>query len=87
MEYNDIYKNVFIDGHKCLNVVEDWNNFLTRIEDLKLYIVEFEENSKMKLKIYPLGCIVEESDRQSIIVISYDKCTFFCQQWYKKSLD
>lgn len=36
-------KDVFIDGHERSDVVEDRENFLTRMEDFKPYIVEFEE--------------------------------------------
>lgn len=39
-------------------MVEDWNNFLIKIEDLKPYIIEFKKNSKIKPKIYLLGSIV-----------------------------
>ena len=55
-------KDVFIDGHKRLDVVEDRNNFLTKIEDLKLYMVEFEEDGKMKPKDYPSDCAVGGND-------------------------
>ena len=46
------------------------------MEDLKPYIVEFEEDGKMKPKTYPSGCTVGGSDWQPIIVITHDKCTF-----------
>lgn len=69
-------KDVFIDKHKWSNRVEDYNKFLTRIEDLKLYIVEFEENSAMKFKIYLSDFKIRGENHQLIIVITYDKCTF-----------
>ena len=48
-------------------MVEDQNNFMTRIEDLKPYMIEFEEDSKMKPKIYP-SCYTfkEVIDKQSL---------------------
>lgn len=39
-------------------MVEDWNNFLTKIKNLKLYIIEFEEDKKMKSKVYLFDCKV-----------------------------
>ncbi len=57
-------------------MIEDRNNFLTRIEDLKPYMVKFEEDDKMKPKIYPSDCTVRGSVRQSIIVITHDEYTF-----------
>ena len=43
--------------------MEDRNNFMTIIEDLKPYMVKFEENGAMKLKIYPFDCAIESDDR------------------------
>ena len=47
------------------------------MEDLKSYIVEFEEDDKMKPNVYPSGCTIGGSDWQPIIVITHDKYTFF----------
>ena len=69
-------KDVFIDEHERSDVMEDQNNFLTRMEDLKLYIVEFEEDNIMKPKIYPSDCAVGCNDCQLIIVITYNECIF-----------
>ena len=54
-------------------MVEDRNRFLTRMEELKPYMVEFEENSAMKPKIYPSDCVVGGEDCRPIIVITYDE--------------
>ncbi len=69
-------KDVFIDWYKYWNVVEDWNDFLTRIEDLKLHILELEKNNAMKPKIYLFDEIIEKDDRRPITVISHDECIF-----------
>lgn len=64
-EYKDIRKDVFIDGYKrsdMVNMVKDRNKFLTKMEDLKPYRVEFKENGIMKPKIYPSNCIVGGED-------------------------
>lgn len=53
-EYKDIRKNVFIDGHERSDVVEDQNKFLTKMEELKPYMVEFKEDGKMKTKNLPI---------------------------------
>lgn len=70
-------KNAFIDRHEHSCVMEDRNNFLIKIEDLKLCMVNFEENSAMKLKIYPSDYKVGGDDRQPIIVITHNECIFF----------
>lgn len=75
-EYKDIKKDVFIDGHERLDVVEDRNKFLKMMEELKPFIVEFESNGSMKPKKYPPGCIVGGDKRHPIIVITHNECTF-----------
>lgn len=39
-------------------MVEDQNLFLTQIKKLKLYIVKFDKNDAIKIKEYPIDCIV-----------------------------
>lgn len=46
------------------------------MEDLKPYMVEFEENGVIKLKIYPSNCAVGDEDHWLIIIITYNECTF-----------
>ena len=53
---------MFIDGHERSDVVEDRNNFLTRMEDFKFYMVEFEEDGKIKPKVYLSDCAVGAND-------------------------
>ena len=65
-----------MDGHERSDVVEDCANFLKTIEELKPYMVEFYENGTMKPKVYPSDCAVGGEDRQPIIVITHDECTF-----------
>ena len=70
-------KDELIDGNEHSEVVKDYNNFLTKMDDLKPYIVKFEENSKMKPKVYPFNCAIGDNDWQSIIIFIYDEYTFF----------
>ena len=69
-------KDIFINRHKRSDLVDDQTTFLTRIEDLKLYMIEVEENGTMKSKIYPSDCEVRGNDRRPIIVITNDEYTF-----------
>ena len=62
-EYKDVRKDVFVDGHERADVVEDRKNFLKRLEELKPYMVEFEEDGTMKPKIYPADCTVLGDER------------------------
>lgn len=48
-------------------------------------MVEFEEDGKMKPKIYLSGYIVEGSDWQPIIVIIYDDCIFFANNGIRRA--
>ena len=75
-EYKDVHKDVFIDGHERSDVVEDCKNFLRRMEEFKLYMIEFEENGAMKEKIYLPDYAVHSPNRRPIIVITHDKCIF-----------
>ncbi len=69
-------KDIFIDGHKQSDIIEDCKNFLTKIEELKPYMVEFEEDNTIKSKAYPSDCAIGGNERWPIIVITYDKYTF-----------
>ena len=88
-EYKNVRKNVFVDGHEQADVVEDRKNFLKKMEELKLYMIEFYENGAIKPKTYPPDCVVGEENRQPVIVITHDKCTFsandrVCRTWTRK---
>lgn len=49
---------MFVDGHKRLDVVKDCERFFKTIEELKPYMVEFNEDGTMKGKEYLLDCTV-----------------------------
>ena len=66
---------MFINGHERSDVVKDRNNFLTRMKDLKPYMVEFEEDGKIKSTIYLSNYAVGGNDQQPIIIITHNKCT------------
>ena len=51
-------KDVFVEGHERLDVVEDQNRFLIKMEELKSYIVEFNEDGIIKAKDYPVDCVM-----------------------------
>lgn len=46
------------------------------MEELKLYIVEFDKYSVMKAKEYPIDYILRGDKYQLIIVIIHDEYTF-----------
>lgn len=75
-EYKDVKKDVFVDGHKRSDVVENRQNFLKRMEDLQSYLVEFESDGTMKAKEYPSDCTVGGRQRRPVIIITHDECTF-----------
>lgn len=61
-EYKNIRKDIFIDEHKRPDVIEDQKIFLRRIEELKPYVVEFENDRTIKPKIYLSDCAVDGKD-------------------------
>lgn len=83
--YKNVRKDVFVDRHERSNVVEDRTNFLRKMEELKPYMVEFNEDGTMKPKVYPLDCAVEGENRRPIIVITHDECTFFANDGVRKA--
>lgn len=79
-------KDVFIDGHERSDMVEDCKRFLNKIEDLKPYLVEFNEDGTIKDKTYPPDCTVRDEDCWPVIIITHDECTFLtndniCKAW------
>lgn len=84
-EYKNVRKNVFIDRYKGADVVEDHKNFLKRLNKLKQYIVEFEEDCIMKPKVYFFNCAVKGNKQWLINIITYDKCTFFANHRIRKT--
>ena len=84
-EYKDVRKDVFINGHKRSDVVEDCKNFLKKMEELKPYMVEFEEDGAIKAKTYPSDCAVEGPNQRPIVVITHDECTFSANDGIRKA--
>ena len=41
-----------------------------------IHMVEFKEDGTMKPKVYPDDCTVEGPNRQPVIIITHDECTF-----------
>lgn len=66
--------------------MQDRKNFLEKIKEFKLYMVEFDKNSIMKEKIYLFNCIVYSFYCYLIIIITYDECIFFANNSIQKVL-
>ena len=69
-------KDVFVDGHEQSDMIEDCKRFLNKIEDLKPYLVEFNEDDTMNDKTYPPDYTVGVEDRRPVIIITHDECIF-----------
>ena len=78
---------MFIDRHKRPNIMKDCKKFLEKIEELKPYLVEFNEDSTMKKKNYPANCAVNGSYGQPVIIITHDECKFFANNGIRKVLE
>ena len=84
-EYKDVKKDVFVDGHERLDVVEDREKFLNMMKDLEPYLVEFEQDGSMKTKNYPDDCAVGGDLRRPISVITHDECMFSANDGIRKA--
>lgn len=67
-KYKNIYKDIFIDKYEQLNITKDCKSSLSKIKELKLYIVEFEETVIIKYNIYLPEYIVQDNYSCSIII-------------------
>ena len=76
LNWRDVKKGVYVDGHERQDVVGYREGFIKRLEELWPYIVEFEDDGTIVNKAYPEGCIVGGRDRQPIILVTHDKSTF-----------
>lgn len=74
--YRHVGKNVFVDGHKRPDVVEDRKQFLKVMERLEPYLVEFDSDGNMLPKIYPSDYEVGGATCRPVIMITHDECTF-----------
>lgn len=74
--YIKMYIRIYWWIDKQSDIVEDYANYLKKIEKLKSYMIEFYDNSTIKLKVYASDCVVEGENCQPIIVITHDKCIF-----------
>lgn len=86
--WHDVCKRVFINRHERLDMVEYRNKFLSEMKALKPYLVEFEEDSSIKSKVYPENCTVRGLEKRPVILITHDESTFNandgCRQVWQK---
>ena len=75
-EYKNVLQDIFIDEHKRSSIVKDHKNFVKKMEKLKRYMIEFEEDGTIKPKVYLSACELNENNWQSIIVITHNEYTF-----------
>lgn len=76
-EYKNNKKNVFVNRYKQSNVVKSYKKFLNKINDLKLYFVEFKKNKIIKTKNYLNDYTIRKNVYYFIIIIIHDNCIFF----------
>lgn len=59
-----------------MNIIKDYNKFLKKIKEFKLYIIEFKKDNAVKTKLYLSNYIIKRENCNLIIIIIYDKCIF-----------
>ena len=69
-------KDIVVNEYEQPDVVKDQEHFLKKMEELKLYLVELEEDNIMKAKNYSSDCKIGDNQYQQIILIIYDESTF-----------
>ncbi len=57
-------------------MVEYKKTFVSEMKSLLLYFVEFFDDGSILPNVYPDDCLVGESDRELIIMITHDESTF-----------
>lgn len=60
-KYKNVYKDVFIDRYKWLDIIENCKVCPNKIEKLKTYIVELDKNGAIKPKRYTLDYIIRDN--------------------------
>jgi len=76
LNWRDVKKGVYVDGHEREDVVEFRKRFIERLEELWPYVVEFEDDGTMVNKVYPEDCMVGGPGRRPIILVTHDESTF-----------
>ena len=66
-------------------MVDDRKRFLNKMEELKPYLVEFNEDGAMKDKMYPPDCAVRGENCRLVIIITHDECTFSANDGIRKA--
>lgn len=57
-----MHKDIFVNKYEYSNIMKDYKNIFTKIKKLKLYMVKFNKNNTIKLKIYFFNYIVKEDE-------------------------
>lgn len=65
-----------MNKYEQFNIIKDYANFIRKIE-VKLYIVELNQDKIIKSKIYFSNYTVKGENDQSVVIIIYNKCIFF----------
>lgn len=87
--YTNIKKSVFLAGHERSDVVEDRHHFLSELEKLSPYLVEFQKDGSMVSKKHLANCAVNRPHCQLCILITHNKSMFSAndkrhQVWLKE---
>ena len=80
-----MHKAISVDGHKQLDVIKDQNQFLIKMEELKLYMVKFDKDGVIKAKNYLRDCVIGDKKWWPIIIITHDKYIFFANDGLQKA--
>ena len=75
---------MFINKHKCKDVVEYKKTFFEEMRLLLPYFVGFSEDDAILEKDYLDNCVVGRPDQRTIIMITYDESIFLANNGRQK---
>lgn len=78
-------KDVFVDKHEQLDVIDDRRQFLTLMKEIWPYLVEFKKDDIMKDKNYFSNYAIKDEDCRLVIIIIHDECIFSANNSIQKA--
>ncbi|RPA95419.1 hypothetical protein L873DRAFT_1931591 [Choiromyces venosus 120613-1] len=76
LDWKQIRKGVYFDGHERPDVLEEWVQFLNLLDQLNPFLAEFDCEGNIIDKVYPPNCFPGLTISQLIILITHDESTF-----------
>lgn len=85
LKYQYISKNLFVDSLDWADVSEDKKQFLKSIRNWEPYLVEFDNESQMLLKLNVINDEIKSEKYHQVIIITQSEFKFFSNDsfWFR----